>query len=153
MSTNEDNLSLMKVEEIAKLVTDGKIKLNDLIKCIVDSIVPTGSKKPRKPYVTTKRKGLTKEQLKEYSKQYYQEHKAQRAEEYKKNRSIITENQKKYYRLKMLRNCEQEPEEQSTGIFDAVQESAVRSTGRSAVGPIAKQESAGPIAKQESEEK
>ena len=91
----------VKIEEMKKLIVEGKVSINELIKSIVGSIVP----KQRKPYVRTavsNKPKITKEEKKAYQRAYYQQTKEKRAQMYKDNRDLLNENQKKYYRLKKI---------------------------------------------------
>jgi uncharacterized protein YcbK (DUF882 family) len=96
-----------KIKEMTNLIVEGKVSINDLMKTIVDSIVY----KPRKQYTRVKPiHKKTKEEQKAYQKAYYQQYKAKRLEEYQKDKEIINENQKKYYRLRKIQELQKNME-------------------------------------------
>ena len=97
----------LKIQEMTKLIVEGKVSINELMKTIVDSIVY----KPRKQYTRRDPKHkMTKEEQKAYQKAYYQQHKAKRAEEYQNNKDLLNENQKKYYRLRKIQELQEKME-------------------------------------------
>ena len=96
----------LTVEEIRKLIVEGKVKLNNIIKAVAETMVSIPANSERK-YVRVKEgrgpKGQTLVEKKEYARSYYQKNKDKFKEKYQKNRDILNENGKKYYRLKKLK--------------------------------------------------
>jgi hypothetical protein len=96
----------LSVEEIRKLIVDGKVKLNKIIKAVVESVVSIPANNERR-YVRVKEvrapKGQTILEKKEYAKAYYKKNKDKFKEKYQKNRDILNENGKKYYQLRKLK--------------------------------------------------
>lgn len=110
MSSEDLKTQDAKIKEMTNLIVEGKVSINDLMKTIVDSIVY----KPRKQYTRVKPvHKKTKEEQKAYQKAYYQQYKARRMEEYQKDKEIINENQKKYYRLRKIQELQKNMEGES----------------------------------------
>jgi hypothetical protein len=98
--TDSKKLESMKIREISKLVSEGKVDIQELMKSLVDSITPI----PKKKYVLTKKKpSMTSEERKVYQKKYYQENKEKWKGEYKKDKDLFNENQRKQYRLRKIK--------------------------------------------------
>ena len=102
----------LKVEEITKLIVEGKVNLNKIINAVVSTIVPEQiPAKKERSYNRVKEgkapKGRTKEERLAYAREYYKKNKDKFKEHYQKNRDILNENGKKYYKLKKLKKIEE----------------------------------------------
>ena len=100
----------LKIKEITKLVSEGKVSINELIKSLSESIVPVLAKKTRKQYLRNGKPKMTEEERREYQKQYqkqyqkhyYEKNKEKLKERHEENKEILNKNQKKYYRIRAL---------------------------------------------------
>jgi len=105
-NTPTESSEELSVEEIRKLIVDGKVKLNKIIKAVVESVVSIPANSERK-YVRVKEvrapRGQTLLEKKEYARSYYKKNKDKFKEKYQKNRDILNENGKKYYQLRKLK--------------------------------------------------
>jgi hypothetical protein len=101
-----DELKLKDEHEIVKLIVDGKVKLNNIIKAVAESIVSIPANSDRE-YRRVKEvrapRGQTLLEKKEYARSYYKKNKDKFKEKYQKNRDILNENGKKYYQLRKLK--------------------------------------------------
>jgi len=97
-------MSDLKIKEMTQLIVEGKVGINELMKSLVDSIVPV--KKTRKQYIRNGKPKMTDEERREYQKQYqkqyYEKSKEKRAQEYEQNKEILNKNQRKYYKIRVL---------------------------------------------------
>jgi hypothetical protein len=101
-----DELKLKDEHEIVKLIVDGKVKLNNIIKAVAESIVsiPANSEREyRRVKEVRAPRGQTLSEKKEYARSYYKKNKDKFKEKYQKNRDILNENGKKYYQLRKLK--------------------------------------------------
>jgi len=109
----------LKVEEIRKLIVEGKVQLNKIIKAVVNTIVPVSiPAKKERGYRRVKEsrgpKGRTMEEKREYGREYYKKNKDKFKERYQENRDVLNENGKKYYKLKKLQKLQEKFKNEDT---------------------------------------